>query len=120
VNAARTCSVEGCGTTVEACGFCAAHLKRRQRGRPLDSPLHRRAAAAFSRVQEAAIALADAEGDEEYRLAKDRLRKADEAWARARGWMPLEEAETVLLSRGWCRPAAADAVDNGCVSRTGT
>lgn len=121
--AAATCSVAGCDQPVETAGLCTAHRKRRDRHRPLDAPIRVRAGAEFDRVMEGAIALADAEGDDEYRAAKDRHRKAAEAWMRARGWMPLEEAEALLRSRGWSPPPLVPVrgpPDNGRMSKTGT
>lgn len=122
--AGRTCSAPRCDRPVEAHGLCQAHRRRRDRGRPLDLPVQRRAAAAFERVVEAAVALADAgDDDDAYQLAKDRTRKAAEAWLRARGWMRLDEAVPLLQAHGWTAPrpdtGPAD-LDNGSVSRTGS
>lgn len=40
----KKCAVNGCGHWAKRLGCCWAHAKRKQRGRPLRSPLERRAA----------------------------------------------------------------------------
>lgn len=69
------CSVDGCPRQAEHDGLCQGHLKRRQRGQVVNEPLAARPSG-VERLTEAALRYAAAEGEEDFRRAKDNLRKA--------------------------------------------
>lgn len=80
------CSVVDCGREVKrvgGCGrgLCPAHYTRWRRGSELSTPLRLYRQTPWRRVVEAAIALAEAEGDRDYDRASHRLRNAARAWA---------------------------------------
>jgi hypothetical protein len=101
------CSAPGCSKPARG-RYCEAHWKRLQRRRPLDAPLQRRAAEDLDGLEQAALRLADAEGQEEYLAARDALRKASDARSLARGWRPPGLR------------VVASALDNGKLSKSGT
>lgn len=81
--------------------LCWLHWKRDQRRRAgrsapeLEAPAQRRAGAIRERLREAALAYADAEEDGAHRLADERLVRAAEELAEARGWRPPRRARTL-------------------------
>lgn len=83
--ATGTCRIEGCDKPYFAgkgCGdgMCAAHYRRKLRGRFSTAPVRQYRPTAWGRVVEASVAIADAETDEDMNRAKHRLRKACESW----------------------------------------
>jgi hypothetical protein len=75
-----SCAVDGCENDAARGGLCWAHVKEKQRTGKL-SPLSKRPASALERLTEAAIAYAEAEEDDEFRRARDNLRKSAAAYA---------------------------------------
>lgn len=77
----ESCMREGCGRPEHKAGLCRGHYARKLRGDTSDSPLDD-TLTPWERVVEAAIALADADCEEDYRASKARLRGAMTAWLR--------------------------------------
>lgn len=78
---ADPCTIDGCDRPswkragLEQRLVCRGHYARHLKGKPLDEPL-RHWAHPLRSVMEAAFAFADAEGDDEFRRAWWRLKKA--------------------------------------------
>lgn len=72
------CEVEGCSRPIERGTLCAAHRKRRYRGRPMSTPLRSDRRAPEEELLEAALAVADTDTED------------DAAWNRA--WSILMRA----------------------------
>lgn len=81
------CAVPDCIRPADG-RYCCCHRKRLQRGQSLGAPLDVAHLSPRGRVLEAAIALVEAESDEDHQRAWVRLRKAALAWL-------LGEAATV-------------------------
>lgn len=81
------CAVDGCKRTAFARELCMAHLKRVQRDKPVATPLREYRMTPRERVRKAAIRLANAETNEEFRLADELLRKYS-TWKRAAFRLP--------------------------------
>ncbi len=95
------CHVEGCTRPARSDGKCWTHVKRRQRGKPLDAPVKARRrpgapdiAELADRLQIAALAYADADAEDDaaYDAAWCRLQAVAAAHWRVRavaaGWRP--------------------------------
>lgn len=80
------CEVEGCSRPIEQGTLCAAHRKRRYRGRPMSTPLRSDRRAPAEELLNAALALADAssEDDAEWARARNALERAALGFARSR------------------------------------
>jgi hypothetical protein len=80
---------ELCGRPTDSSdhGLCPMHRQRMHRGAPMGAPPKLRLTP-FGRVTEAAIALADADAEDDtaWRHAVGRLASAAEAWLAERGW----------------------------------
>lgn len=76
------CTVLDCEREEETAGLCSGHRKRLTRGLAVATPL-RGNGSPWQRFQEAILAYADtdAEDDEQFQRNRIRLRKAGEAWA---------------------------------------
>lgn len=72
---ATPCAVDGCTNAVRKGGYCWGHYKRKQRRKVVSSPLTFRPGD-VERLQESALTYAGAESDEEWRRARDNLRKS--------------------------------------------
>ncbi len=80
------CTVPGCSNEEEAGGLCFGHRYRKKHGLPMSPPLRERTTP-WGRVQEAVLAIADAdsENDADYHASKARLRAAAWDWLDPRG-----------------------------------
>lgn len=79
----RTCEVEGCTRTAVRPGRCETHRKQERRGKS-PGPIREYGLRPLERVTRASLRHADAEGDDEYRRAKDLLRKYADAYGKRR------------------------------------
>lgn len=70
------CSFEGCPNEAKRGGLCWAHLKQRSRDDGRLQEVRRRPESRIERLTEAALAYAAAETEEEFRRARDNLRKS--------------------------------------------
>lgn len=97
-----TCSVEGCLRPVEAGGLCAGHRKRKTRGTTIAGELRDDTRSPAEILTDAAIALADAdaEDDEAWRRAKKSHEYAAESFARRRTKARIRETLTKLRAEG--------------------
>jgi hypothetical protein len=81
-----TCTVPGCNHPISSTplGLCNGHLQRHLRGKPVGGPLRPYTvyASAWERLSSAALAYADAEGEEAYQRARANLRDAALAYAK--------------------------------------
>jgi hypothetical protein len=68
--------------------MCWAHAKRRFRGRPVQVMLPPQDQTALERLTGLGLEVAEADQDEAYALAVDRLRKGALAYAWKLGWRP--------------------------------
>lgn len=87
VAAVRMCAADEClRPAVGRQRYCMAHDQRQTRGQKLSTPIAERYESPFQRLVAAAIALADADSEDDvaFNRALDRLRKAslDHAWSR--------------------------------------
>lgn len=78
-----TCTGPGCSRPAARAQLCWGHLRQARRHGIL-RPLEPRGQIPWDRVREAAIALADAETDDELRRAEERLRAAVVAYSQRR------------------------------------
>lgn len=81
----RYCAIGDCLRQASHGPLCRMHARRRDRDRPMSAPARESYSSPWERLHAAALALADAGPDEEYRAAARRLRDAAAAYARARG-----------------------------------
>ena len=104
-----TCHVPECDRPAWSGGLCPAHLKRRQRGKPLSGPVRTRRAApdaanAGDLLRDAALDYAEvnAESDADFTRADTRLLEAALARAQAAGWSPpkLDKRDLSKSRRG--------------------
>lgn len=100
----RTCEIEGCSRPVESGTLCAAHRKRRYRGKPLNEPLRATHRAPKAELLDAVLAVADAnaEDDAEWTRAWNALERAALALARSRGWEPRTTSPWAPALAGAC------------------
>lgn len=96
----RDCSVAECPNPAVSGELCEAHIKRRQRGKPMTAPVLQRPANALERLTEAALAYAEAEGDREWTRARDNLRKAASAYGQRGGGEAIRAALAELRAQG--------------------
>lgn len=75
------CTVDDCLEEAFCKGLCQMHLKRQHRGASLGKPKQERTTP-FRRLLDACLTYSDAESDEDYARARDRVRKAALAYAR--------------------------------------
>lgn len=73
-----------CGKPAERDGLCRAHRQQKYDGRPL-SPLRVQGQTRLQMLRAAALAYADADGDDDFARATNRLIKAAMRYARAGG-----------------------------------
>jgi hypothetical protein len=59
--------------------YCECHKKRAQRGGSMSTPAKKQESP-WGRVQEAALQVAEADSDQEYKAARERLRSAARVW----------------------------------------
>lgn len=80
----RTCSVDGCRkwSAPREGGLCYAHARRRRRRKALESPVREYGMQPLELVTRASLRHADAEDQDEYRRARDLLRKHADAYGK--------------------------------------
>lgn len=101
------CTIDSCERPAARAGLCWAHVKRRQEKRPLDSPLADTQARSgehemtpLERLEKTALDLADAEEDEDYERARERLRKLVDLEGRRKAKMRIQAALDAAKKRG--------------------
>lgn len=70
------CAVDGCENEARRRGYCWAHLKRLQKGQELGSKIQTKPKSPMERLTEAIHAYVDADGDDEFELARKALLRA--------------------------------------------
>lgn len=101
------CIIDSCERPAARAGLCWAHVKRRQEKRPLDSPLADTQARSgehemtpLERLEKTALDLADAEEDEDYARARERLRKLVDLEGRRKQRKRVQAALDELRRKG--------------------
>lgn len=112
--ATSTCTAPcGCDRPAARSGLCWAHVRAKQRNRPL-VPLKVKAPSTFARLISAALNLADTDtgDDEAYDRAQDNLRKASEAHRRGSFADAVRDGLQAARARGvkLGRPAGLEPV----------
>lgn len=90
MKAQSLCAAEECLEPAFSRGLCLLHLKRAQRGKPLDAP-NRRTVSELAWLVEMALHIANLDAEEDHaawRAAEKRLDRAALKRARALGWAP--------------------------------
>lgn len=75
MNEGGQCSADDCENDAASGGLCWGHIKKRGKGQGLGK-LAKKPKSKLARLEEAALAYADAEGDDDFERAKDNLRKS--------------------------------------------
>lgn len=108
---AEWCSIDGCSRRAHAHGLCSAHLKRRNRGQPVNVTIRDSPKSEWEVLTENALAYANAESDEDFQRAKDNVRKAALTYGRVRHAEKTRQALAEAKASGTRlgRPPAVDA-----------
>lgn len=101
------CTIDSCERPAARAGLCWAHVKRRQEKRPLDTPLADTQSRSgehemtpLERLEKTALDLADAEEDEDYARARERLRKLVDLEGRRKQRKRVQAALDELRRKG--------------------
>jgi hypothetical protein len=94
------CDFPDCDADAERGGYCWAHTKQGQRRDGRRTEVARRHESAWERLTEAAIAYAEADQDDDFSRAKDRLAQAAKQYGRKQASALIREGMAAARARG--------------------